>query len=59
MVFELLGQVDIAYVPFIDGFQMFFAGIKNYDITRGRVHMQTFTEVIQLTFSLTYFDRVS
>ncbi|PAN50256.1 hypothetical protein PAHAL_9G508100 [Panicum hallii] len=57
-----LGQfslVDIAYVPFIDGFQMFFAGIKNYDITRGRVHMQTFTEVIQLTFSLTYFDRVS
>ncbi|PAN50253.1 hypothetical protein PAHAL_9G508100 [Panicum hallii] len=42
-----LGQfslVDIAYVPFIDGFQMFFAGIKNYDITRGRVHMQTFTE---------------
>ncbi|PUZ41610.1 hypothetical protein GQ55_9G518200 [Panicum hallii var. hallii] len=42
-----LGQfslVDIAYIPFIDGFQMFFAGIKNYVITRGRVHIQTFTE---------------
>ncbi|RLN19113.1 IN2-1 protein isoform X1 [Panicum miliaceum] len=23
---------------------MFFAGIKNYDITRGRVHIQTFIE---------------
>ncbi|CAN6289819.1 unnamed protein product [Urochloa humidicola] len=42
-----LGQfslVDIAYAPFIDGFQIFFAGIKNYDITKGRVHIQKFIE---------------
>jgi len=42
-----LGQfslVDIAYVPFIDGFQIFFAGIKNYDITKGRVHIRKFIE---------------
>ena len=59
MVFELLGQVDIAYAPFIDGFQIFFAGIKNYDITKGRVHIRKFIEVIEVTFSLTYFNRVS
>ena len=59
MVFELLGQVDIAYVPFIDGFQIFFAGIKNYDITKGRVHIRKFIEVIGITFPLTYFNRVS
>ncbi|CAN6307044.1 unnamed protein product [Urochloa humidicola] len=42
-----LGQfslVDIAYVPFIDGFQIFFAGIKNYDIAKGRVHIHKFIE---------------
>ncbi|CAN6320432.1 unnamed protein product [Urochloa humidicola] len=42
-----LGQfslVDIAYAPFIDGFHIFFAGIKNYDITNGRVHIQKFIE---------------
>ncbi|OEL26140.1 Protein IN2-1-like protein B [Dichanthelium oligosanthes] len=38
------GPVDIAYVPFIDGFQIFFASIKNYDITKGRVHIQKFIE---------------
>ena len=58
MVFELLGQVDIAYAPFIDGFQIFFAGIKNYDITKGRVHIRKFIEVIGITFPLTYFNRV-
>jgi len=36
--------VDIAYAPFIDGFQIFFAGIKNYDITKGRVHIRKFIE---------------
>ncbi|CAL4913894.1 unnamed protein product [Urochloa decumbens] len=42
-----LGQfslVDIAYAPFIDGFQIFFAGIKNFDITKGRVHIKKFIE---------------
>nr|AAQ01154.1 glutathione S-transferase [Oryza sativa Japonica Group] len=40
-----LGQfslVDIAYAPFIDGFQTLFAGIKNYDITEGRANIQIF-----------------
>ncbi|KAG2552776.1 hypothetical protein PVAP13_9KG483600 [Panicum virgatum] len=39
--------VDIAYAPFIDGFQIFFAGIKNYDITKGRVHIRKFIETKQ------------
>ncbi|XP_048571463.1 protein IN2-1 homolog B-like isoform X1 [Triticum urartu] len=40
-----LGQfslVDIAYAPFVDGFQVFFANIKNYDTTAGRPNMQKF-----------------
>jgi glutathione S-transferase len=44
-----LGQfslVDIAYVPFIERFQIFFSGIKNYDITKGRPNIQKFIEVI-------------
>ncbi|KAJ1297676.1 hypothetical protein BS78_01G395200 [Paspalum vaginatum] len=44
-----LGQfslVDIAYAPFIDGFQIFFADIKNYDITEGRVNIRIFIEEI-------------
>jgi glutathione S-transferase len=40
-------QVDIAYVPFIERFQIFFSGIKNYDITKGRPNLQKFIEVIQ------------
>ncbi|CAM0872603.1 unnamed protein product [Alopecurus aequalis] len=42
-----LGQfslVDIAYAPFVDGFQVFFAGIKNYDTTAGRPNIQRFVE---------------
>lgn len=39
-----LNLVDIAYAPFIEGFQIFFAGIKNCDITQGRVHIQKFIE---------------
>jgi len=34
--------VDIAYAPFVDGFQVFFANIKNYDTTAGRPNMQKF-----------------
>ncbi|XP_047090366.1 protein IN2-1 homolog B-like [Lolium rigidum] len=42
-----LGQfslVDIAYAPFVDGFQVFFAGIQNYDTTAGRPNIQRFIE---------------
>ncbi|XP_047090364.1 protein IN2-1 homolog B [Lolium rigidum] len=44
-----LGQfslVDIAYVPFIERFQIFFSGIKNYDITKGRPNLQKFVEEV-------------
>uniref|UniRef100_A0ACD5WZ44 Uncharacterized protein n=1 Tax=Avena sativa TaxID=4498 RepID=A0ACD5WZ44_AVESA len=44
-----LGQfslVDIAYVPFIERFQIFFSGIKNYDITKGRPNIQKFIEEV-------------
>jgi glutathione S-transferase len=37
--------VDIAYAPFVDGFKVFFAGIKNYDTTAGRPNIQIFIEV--------------
>lgn len=43
-----LGQfslVDIAYAPFVDGFQVFFVNIKNYDTTAGRPNMQKFIKV--------------
>jgi hypothetical protein len=39
-------QVDIAYVPFIERFQIFYSNIKNYDITKGRPNLQKFIEVI-------------
>jgi len=44
-----LGQfslVDIAYVPFIERFQIFFQNIKNYDITKGRPDLQKFIEEV-------------
>ncbi|KAI4988120.1 hypothetical protein ZWY2020_029750 [Hordeum vulgare] len=40
-----LGQfslVDIAYAPFVDGFQVFFVNIKNYNTIAGRPNMQRF-----------------
>ncbi|KAG2620084.1 hypothetical protein PVAP13_3NG157200 [Panicum virgatum] len=43
----LLGHfslVDVAYVPFIGRFQIFFQNIKNYDITKGRPNLQKFIE---------------
>lgn len=42
-----LGQfssVDIAYLPFIERFQIFYSGIKNYDITKGRPNFQKYIE---------------
>lgn len=42
-----LGQfslVDIAYAPFVDGFQIFFADIKNYDTTAERSNTRRFIE---------------
>jgi glutathione S-transferase len=39
-------QVDIAYVPFIERFQIFFSGIKNYDITKGRPNILNFFEEV-------------
>lgn len=44
-----LGQfslVDIAYVPFIERFQIFFSAIKNYDITKGKPNIQKFIEEV-------------
>ncbi|KAL6652803.1 hypothetical protein ACP70R_011728 [Stipagrostis hirtigluma subsp. patula] len=44
-----LGQfsmVDIVYVPFIERFRLFFADIKNYDITKGRPNLQKFLEEV-------------
>ncbi|KAK3147604.1 hypothetical protein QOZ80_3BG0284490 [Eleusine coracana subsp. coracana] len=44
-----LGQfslVDIAYVPFIERFQIFFSNLKNYDITAGRPNLQKFIEEV-------------
>ncbi|WVZ56532.1 hypothetical protein U9M48_007045 [Paspalum notatum var. saurae] len=38
--------VDIAYVPFIERFQIFFSNIKNYDITKGRPNLQKFIEEV-------------
>ncbi|KAI4994768.1 hypothetical protein ZWY2020_034409 [Hordeum vulgare] len=38
--------VDIAYVPFIERFQIFFSGIKNYDITKDRPNIQKFIEEV-------------
>ncbi|XP_074591262.1 protein IN2-1 homolog B-like isoform X2 [Curcuma longa] len=42
-----LGQfslVDIAYAPFIERFQIFFAELKNYDITTGRPKLALWIE---------------
>ncbi|CAA7394412.1 unnamed protein product [Spirodela intermedia] len=42
-----LGQfslVDIAYAPFIERFQPFFAEVKNYDITKGRPKLTLWIE---------------
>ncbi|CAM0872605.1 unnamed protein product [Alopecurus aequalis] len=44
-----LGQfslVDIAYAPFFERFQIFFSGIKNYDITKGKPNIQKFIEEV-------------
>lgn len=40
-------QVDIAYAPFIERFQLFLAEAKNYDITKGRPKLKLWIEVIQ------------
>ncbi|KAL5200295.1 hypothetical protein ABZP36_021498 [Zizania latifolia] len=42
-----LGQfslVDIAYVPFIERFHIFFSDIKTYDITEGQPNLEKFIE---------------
>ena len=44
-----LGQfslVDIAYAPFIERFQNFFAELKNYDITKGRPKLALWIEEV-------------
>uniref|UniRef100_A0ACD5YM88 Uncharacterized protein n=1 Tax=Avena sativa TaxID=4498 RepID=A0ACD5YM88_AVESA len=44
-----LGQfslVDIAYVPFIERFQIFYQGIKNDDIAKGRPNLHKFFEEV-------------
>jgi hypothetical protein len=38
-------QVDVAYVPFIERFQILYSNIKNYDVTKGRPNLQKFIEV--------------
>ena len=51
-------QVDIAYVPFIGRFQIFFQNIKNYDITKGRTNLQKFIEVILTDGRLSFMSVV-
>ena len=51
-------QVDIAYVPFIRRFQIFFQNIKNYDITKGRTNLQKFIEVILTDGRLSFMSVV-
>ncbi|KAK1651051.1 hypothetical protein QYE76_068856 [Lolium multiflorum] len=44
-----LGQfslVDVAYVPFIERFQIFYHGIKNDDIAKGRPNLYKFIEEV-------------
>eukprot|EP00267_Zea_mays_P046839 XP_020399247.1 IN2-1 protein isoform X1 [Zea mays] len=44
-----LGQfslVDVAYVPFIERFQILYSNIKNYDVTKGRPNLQKFIEEV-------------
>uniref|UniRef100_A0A0D9VSN7 GST N-terminal domain-containing protein n=1 Tax=Leersia perrieri TaxID=77586 RepID=A0A0D9VSN7_9ORYZ len=44
-----LGQfslVDIAYVPFIERFQIFLSALKNYDIIKDRPNLQKFIEEV-------------
>ncbi|XP_021891575.1 glutathione S-transferase L3-like isoform X2 [Carica papaya] len=37
--------VDIAYIPFVERFQIFFADVWNYDITESRPKLATWIEV--------------
>lgn len=43
-------QVDIAYAPFIERFQIFLMEVKNYDITVGRPRLALWIEVLHLYF---------
>lgn len=48
-------QVDIAYAPFIERFQPFFAEAKNYDITKGRPKLALWIEVREISIFLNVF----
>jgi len=50
--------VDIANVPFIGRFQIFFQNIKNYDIKKGRPNLQKFIEVILTDGRLSFMSVV-
>ncbi|KAL5211138.1 hypothetical protein ABZP36_006761 [Zizania latifolia] len=41
-----LSLVDIAYVPFIERFYIFFSDIKTYDITKSRPNIEKFIEEV-------------
>jgi len=38
-------QVDIAYIPFVERFQIVFAEVFKHDITEGRPKLATWFEV--------------
>ncbi|CAI0471625.1 unnamed protein product [Linum tenue] len=52
-----LGQfslVDIAYIPFIERFQVFLSEVLKYDITEGRPKLAALIEVLNIIPSTTY-----
>jgi hypothetical protein len=38
-------QVDIAYIPFVERFQIFLSDVSKYDITAGRPKLAKWIEV--------------
>lgn len=43
--FDLKLQVDIAYAPFVERYQLFLLDVKKYDITEGRPKLKAWIEV--------------
>ena len=49
MFFTMQTQVDVAYVPFIEKYQIYLSEVKKYDIAEGRPKLAAWIEVILLT----------
>lgn len=54
-------QVDIAYIPFVERFQIFLSEVFKYDITAGRPKLANWIEVhsnyISIIFSLNFSNQ--